>query len=141
MSEVTLQHVDKHYPNGVTALRDFNLSIADGELVVLVGPSGSGKTTTLRIIAGLEEPSRGAVLIDGHVVNGVPPRQRNVALVFQRHSLYPHLNVHDNMAFGVRLRERGSWLRRLFLRALSPARYAELRRTEEKCEERVNDAA
>src|SRR5438477_12372921 len=121
MSEVSLQHVDKDYPNGVTALRDFNLSVADGELIVLVGPSGSGKTTTLRIIAGLEEPSRGTIHIDGRPVNGVPPRQRNVALVFQRHTLYPHLNVHDNMAFGVRLREQRSWLGRLWLRGFWPA--------------------
>ncbi len=141
MAEVTLEHVDKQYPNGVLALRDFNLTIADGEFVVLVGPSGSGKTTTLRLIAGLEDPTHGAIRIAGLDVHGVAPQKRNVAMVFQRYSLYPHLSVHDNLAFGMRLREHPGWFTRAIARFFRPARYAELRRAEEECETRVRNAA
>lgn len=141
MAEVILDHVDKQYPTGVLAVRDFNLRIADGELVVLVGPSASGKTTTLRLIAGLEEPTRGLVRIDGRDVNGIAPRHRNVAMVFQRHSLYPHLNVHDNLAFGARLRDRRSWLTKLLLKSFRPGKYAAVCRAEADCEDRILDAA
>src|SRR4051794_9361026 len=110
MAEVTLENIEKQYLTGVTALRDFNLTVADGELVVLIGPSASGKTTALRVIAGLETPTRGVVRIGGRSMDGVAPRHRNVAMVFQRHSLYPHLNVRDNLAFGLRLRQGGGWL-------------------------------
>src|SRR4051812_28084856 len=88
----------------VCALRDITLRVEQGELVVLLGPSGSGKTTLLRILAGLETPTRGEVSIDGRVVNLVPPHDRGVAMVFQEHSLYPHMTVSDNLAFGLRLR-------------------------------------
>jgi multiple sugar transport system ATP-binding protein len=104
MAAVELHQVTKQYPNGVLAVRDLNLTVAEGELVVLVGPSGCGKTTTLRLIAGLEEPTAGTVSIAGRVVNGLPPHRRDVAMVFQRPALYPHLNVRDNLAFGLRLR-------------------------------------
>jgi multiple sugar transport system ATP-binding protein len=110
MAEVTLEHVGKFFPNGVTAVHDLNLNISSGELIAVVGPSGSGKTTTLRLIAGLEEPSSGTVRIGGQVVNHLPPHRRNVALVFQRPVLYPHLTVRDNLAFSLRLTRRRRWL-------------------------------
>jgi ABC-type sugar transport system ATPase subunit len=119
MAEVTLDRVAKVYANGVQAVRDLSLRLRDGELLVLVGPSGCGKTTTLRLIAGLEEPTWGSIAIGGHFVNNRPPRERDVAMVFQRPALYPHLNVRDNLAFGGRLRLPLSpmtrWLRRVWL--------------------------
>ncbi|MDA0577517.1 MAG: sn-glycerol-3-phosphate ABC transporter ATP-binding protein UgpC [Verrucomicrobia bacterium] len=105
MAKVTLQHVDKVYPGGVKAVSDFNLEITDGEFVVLVGPSGCGKSTTLRMVAGLEEISRGVVQIGDRVVNDVPPKDRDIAMVFQNYALYPHMTVYDNMAFGLKLRK------------------------------------
>jgi multiple sugar transport system ATP-binding protein len=115
MAEVALEHVGKHYAPGIAALDDLTLTVGDGELVVLVGPSGCGKTTTLRLIAGLETLTTGTIRIGGRVVSDLPPRLRDVALVFQRPTLYPHLNVADNLAFGVRMREGGAlgrWLSR-----------------------------
>jgi multiple sugar transport system ATP-binding protein len=111
MAEVALEHVSKHYASGVAAVQDLNLTVADGELVVLVGPSGCGKTTTLRLIAGLETLTSGRICIDGKVVDALPPRRRDVALVFQRPTLYPHLSVADNLAFGVRMRQRNGLVR------------------------------
>ncbi len=108
MAEVALEHVGKTYPNGIWAVHDLTLTIADGELVVLVGPSGCGKTTTLRLIAGLETPTTGTIHIAGAVVNNVPPHRRDVAMVFQRPALYPHLNVRRNLEFGLALRQ-GWW--------------------------------
>jgi multiple sugar transport system ATP-binding protein len=116
MAEVALEHVGKHFAPGVAALDDLTLTVGDGELLVLVGPSGCGKTTTLRLIAGLETLTTGTIRIGGRVVSDLPPRLRDVALVFQRPTLYPHLNVADNLAFGVRLREGGvlgRWIGRL----------------------------
>jgi multiple sugar transport system ATP-binding protein len=104
MSEVVLENVSKTYAREVVAVRDANLVIHDQELLVLVGPSGCGKSTTLRMIAGLEEISRGRVLIGGKEVNHVPPKDRDIAMVFQNYALYPHMNVYKNMAFGLRLR-------------------------------------
>jgi multiple sugar transport system ATP-binding protein len=104
MSAVILQQLSKVYPNGVIALRDLDLSVSEGELLVLVGPSGCGKTTTLRLIAGLETPSHGSILLHGKVVDPLPPRERDVALVFQRATLYPHLTIRRNLEFGFRLR-------------------------------------
>ena len=108
MAEVVLEQVGKTYPNGVRAVHDLSLTIADGELIVLVGPSGCGKTTTLRLIAGLETPTAGTIRIGGCVVNGLPPHRRDVAMVFQRPALYPHLNVRGNLGFGLALRQ-GFW--------------------------------
>ncbi|MBL7114355.1 MAG: sn-glycerol-3-phosphate ABC transporter ATP-binding protein UgpC [Kiritimatiellae bacterium] len=105
MASVTLEHVDKVYPGNVTAVSDFNLEIKDGEFVVLVGPSGCGKSTTLRMVAGLEEISNGTVKIGDRVVNDVPPKDRDIAMVFQNYALYPHMTVYDNMAFGLKLRK------------------------------------
>ncbi|MEU6753555.1 ABC transporter ATP-binding protein [Actinomadura nitritigenes] len=105
MAEVDLTSVGKVYPDGTRAVTDLNLSIADGEFLVLVGPSGCGKTTALRMVAGLEDISEGTVTIGGRVVNRVPARDRDVAMVFQSYALYPHLSVRDNIGFGLSLRK------------------------------------
>jgi ABC-type sugar transport system ATPase subunit len=107
MAEVALEQVDKTYPGGVAALRQVSLRAEDGELLALVGPSGSGKTTLLRLIAGLEAPTAGTVSIGGRAVNGLPPHRRDVAMVFQRPALYPHLSVRANLDFGLKMRRRG----------------------------------
>ncbi len=104
MAEVTFEHVNKVYPDGTRAVSDLNLAIEDGEFVVLVGPSGCGKTTALRMVAGLEEISSGVVRIGGRVVNHVPSRDRDIAMVFQSYALYPHLSVYENIAFGLRVK-------------------------------------
>ena len=104
MATVTFDHVWKRYGD-VVAVQDLNLEIADGEFMVLVGPSGCGKTTSLRMIAGLEEISEGTLRIGDRVVNDVPPKDRDIAMVFQSYALYPHMSVRDNMAFGLKLRK------------------------------------
>lgn len=104
MSTLTLSHVRKTYPNGFVAVEDFDLTVADKEFLVLVGPSGCGKSTTLRMVAGLEEISSGTIAIDGTVVNRLPPKDRDIAMVFQNYALYPHMTVRENMAFGLKLR-------------------------------------
>ncbi|MFH1747199.1 MAG: ATP-binding cassette domain-containing protein [Planctomycetota bacterium] len=110
MAEVTLQNVTKVYPPDVKAVDDIDLYIADREFLVLVGPSGCGKSTTLRMIAGLEDISAGEIRIDGRVVNGVAPKDRDIAMVFQNYALYPHMSVYKNMAFGLMLRRKhGGW--------------------------------
>ncbi|MGQ9692516.1 MAG: ABC transporter ATP-binding protein [Thermaceae bacterium] len=103
MAKVRLEHVWKRFGK-VVAVKDFNLETEDGEFVVFVGPSGCGKTTTLRVIAGLEEASEGRIYIGDRLVNDVPPKDRDIAMVFQNYALYPHMNVYENMAFGLRLR-------------------------------------
>ena len=105
MASVTFKDVVKRYPNGFVAVTDLNLEIADKEFVVLVGPSGCGKSTTLRMLAGLEEISEGELMIGDRVVNDVPPKDRDIAMVFQSYALYPHMTVFDNMAFGLKLRK------------------------------------
>ncbi len=105
MAELKLNGVYKRYPGGVTAVSDFNLDIEDKEFIVLVGPSGCGKSTTLRMIAGLEEISEGEVWIGDKIVNDTPPKERDIAMVFQNYALYPHMTVFDNMAFGLKLRK------------------------------------
>ncbi|WP_088810460.1 MULTISPECIES: ABC transporter ATP-binding protein [Listeria] len=105
MAQLSLQHVYKIYDNKVTAVSDFNLEIADKEFIVFVGPSGCGKSTTLRMIAGLEEISKGDFYIDGKMMNNVAPKDRDIAMVFQNYALYPHMTVYDNMAFGLKLRK------------------------------------
>jgi multiple sugar transport system ATP-binding protein len=104
MARVVLQHLERTFANGVQAVRDLNLDVASGELFVLVGPSGSGKTTTLRMIAGLDQPTRGEIFIDGRSVNRVSPADRDVAMVFQTVALYPHLTARENIAFGLKAR-------------------------------------
>src|SRR5262247_193948 len=104
MAEVTLSNVRKTYPGGVAAVKDFNLHIADHEFVVLVGPSGCGKSTTLRMVAGLEDISSGTIAIGNRIVNGLQPKDRDIAMVFQNYALYQHMSVYDNLAFGLRNR-------------------------------------
>ena len=104
MASVELNHVDKVYEGNIKAVDNFNLKISDQEFVVLVGPSGCGKTTTLRMIAGLEEVTGGTISIGGRVVNDVPPKDRDIAMVFQNYALYPHMSVYENMAFGLVMR-------------------------------------
>ncbi|HPU85314.1 MAG TPA: ATP-binding cassette domain-containing protein, partial [Candidatus Latescibacteria bacterium] len=105
MATVVLKNVTKVFDQKVFAVRDANLEVADKEFVVLVGPSGCGKTTTLRMIAGLEEISSGEIYIDGRLVNDIPPKDRDIAMVFQNYALYPHMTVYENMAFGLKLRK------------------------------------
>ncbi|WP_243291499.1 sn-glycerol-3-phosphate ABC transporter ATP-binding protein UgpC [Bacillus sp. FJAT-47783] len=105
MAELRLEHIYKIYDNKVTAVKDFNLHIKDKEFIVFVGPSGCGKSTTLRMVAGLEEISKGDFYIDGKRMNDVAPKDRDIAMVFQNYALYPHMNVYDNMAFGLKLRK------------------------------------
>jgi len=105
MSTVSFDHVTKKYAEDVVAVNDLQLEIDDGEFMVLVGPSGCGKTTALRMVAGLEDISDGVVKIGERVVNYVPPRDRDIAMVFQSYALYPHLSVYDNIAFGLRLKK------------------------------------
>ena len=103
MASISVRHVYKIYPGDVTAVNDFNLEIADKEFVILVGPSGCGKSTTLRMIAGLEDISKGELYIGDKLVNDVPPKDRNIAMVFQSYALYPHMTVYKNMAFALDL--------------------------------------
>jgi multiple sugar transport system ATP-binding protein len=105
VADIQLVHVTKVYGNDFVAVNDLNLEIAEGEFVVLVGPSGCGKTTALRMIAGLEEISDGEIRIAGKVVNDLPPRDRDIAMVFQNYALYPHKTVYENLAFGLRMRK------------------------------------
>jgi multiple sugar transport system ATP-binding protein len=105
MAKVELRGVKKIFAGGVEAVKNADLIIEDKEFVVLVGPSGCGKSTTLRMIAGLEEASDGEILIDGRVVNDIPPKDRDIAMVFQNYALYPHMTVFKNMAFGLILRK------------------------------------
>ena len=105
MAEITLTHVKKIYDKSVVAVQDFCMEIQDKEFIVLVGPSGCGKSTTLRMIAGLEEISAGEIAIGGKVVNRVPPKDRDIAMVFQDYALYPHMTVYDNIAYGLKLRK------------------------------------
>ena len=106
MASIALDRIDKRYPNGYVAARELSLDVRDGELLVLVGPSGSGKSTVLRLIAGLERPTGGRVLIDGRDVTALRPQDRDVAMVFQSYALYPHMTVRENMAFGLRIRRQ-----------------------------------
>jgi len=107
LAQVTLDHVRKVYADGTVAVQDLSLEIADGELVVFVGPSGCGKTTALRMVAGLEHVSSGEIRIRGTTVNELPPRERDVAMVFQNYALYPHKTVFENLAFPLKLRKLG----------------------------------
>ena len=105
MGTLSFKNINKVYPNGFHAVKDFNLEVADKEFIIFVGPSGCGKTTTLRMVARLEEISSGELSIDGRVINDVEPKDRDIAMVFQNYALYPHMTVYDNMAFGLKLRK------------------------------------
>ena len=105
MASISLKNICKVYPNGFEAVKDFNLEVEDKEFIIFVGPSGCGKSTTLRMIAGLEDISSGALTIDGKVMNTIEPNDRDIAMVFQNYALYPHMTVYDNMAFGLKIRK------------------------------------
>src|SRR3954447_24372556 len=103
MAKIAFEHVTKRYADGFEAVADMNLTIADGEFMILVGPSGSGKSTALRMVAGLEDISEGVLKIDDDVVNDLAPRDRDIAMVFQSYALYPHMTVRENMGFALKL--------------------------------------
>lgn len=105
MASLSLKNINKSYPNGFVAVKNFNLEIADKEFIIFVGPSGCGKSTTLRMIAGLEDITSGELWIGDKLVNDVEPKDRDIAMVFQNYALYPHMSVYDNMAFGLKLRK------------------------------------
>ena len=105
MANLKLNHIYKVYPNGVKAVNDFSMDIADKEFIVFIGPSGCGKSTTLKMIAGLEEITAGELCIGDTVVNDVEPKERDIAMVFQNYALYPNMTVYENMAFGLKLRK------------------------------------
>jgi multiple sugar transport system ATP-binding protein len=105
MAEIVIEDVSKVYGDGTTAVSDLTLDVRDGEFIVLVGPSGCGKTTALRMVAGLESITNGTIRIGERVINAVPPKERDIAMVFQNYALYPHMTVYDNMAFGLKLRK------------------------------------
>src|SRR5262245_12874150 len=104
MASVRFEHVEKQYPNGHYGVRDLELDVADGELLVLVGPSGCGKSTLLRMLAGLEAVTAGKIWIDDRVANELSPQERNVAMVFQDYALYPFMTVRQNLAFPLEMR-------------------------------------
>ncbi len=105
MAEISLESLSKVFPDGTNAVSDLDLVVDDGEFVVLVGPSGCGKTTALRMVAGLEEPTSGEIRIGGDLVTNVPPKKRDIAMVFQDYALYPQMTVFDNMAFALKLQK------------------------------------
>jgi len=105
MANLSLQHIDKIYDNNVQAVFDFNLEVKDGEFIVLVGPSGCGKSTTLRMVAGLEDISKGKLLLDGKDITNAPAKDRDMAMVFQSYALYGHMTIYENMAFSLTLRK------------------------------------
>lgn len=105
MATVSLEKITKVYPNGVEAVHELDLEVADGELTVLVGPSGCGKTTALRMVAGLEDITSGSIYIGGRLMNEVAPRDRDIAMVFQNYALYPHMTVAQNIGFALRMRK------------------------------------
>ena len=104
MADIQLEKLTKVYADGTRAVSELDLEIGDGEFVVLVGPSGCGKTSALRMVAGLEPITEGRVVIGGEVVNALPPKDRDIAMIFQNYALYPHMSAFDNMAFGLKLR-------------------------------------
>ena len=105
MAELALEHVGKVYRNGYEAIHDFSLEIKEGEFLILVGPSGCGKSTLLRMIAGLEDISSGELWVDGEIENYKEPRERNLAMVFQNYALFPHMNVAENIGYGLKLKK------------------------------------
>jgi multiple sugar transport system ATP-binding protein len=105
VAEIVMEQVSKVFPDGTAAVSDLDLDVHDAEFIVLVGPSGCGKTTALRMVAGLESISQGTITIGDRVVNSLPPKERDIAMVFQNYALYPHMSVYDNMGFGLKLRK------------------------------------
>jgi multiple sugar transport system ATP-binding protein len=124
MASVSLESVSKVFPGNVLAVNNIRLHVKDGEFLVLLGPSGCGKSTTLRMIAGLDEVTEGEIRIGDRIVNGVAPKDRDIAMVFQNYALYPHMSVYKNMAFGLELRYGGNGLHRTWKRLTSPTEAA-----------------
>jgi ABC-type sugar transport system ATPase subunit len=141
MAEVALERVSREYSSGSRAVDNVSFTVLDRELLVLVGPSGCGKSTTLRMIAGLEPLSAGHIRIAGRVVNDVPPRDRDLAMVFQNYALYPHMTVRANMAFALKLRYDGGWLARGWRRLTQPAKANELKIQRRSIDTRVTETA
>lgn len=141
MAELSLESVSKQFPGGTFAVRDLSLKIADEEFLVLVGPSGCGKSTTLRIVAGLDHPTSGSVKIGEEVVDDKPPKDRNIAMVFQNYALYPHMSVYKNLSFGLLLRYGGGVLNRGLIRIFQPQRSAKLKRLRSGIDHQVRQAA
>lgn len=141
MGEVILDNVTKIYPGGVRAVDGLDLAVGEGEFVVLVGPSGCGKSTTLRLIAGLEDLTSGTIRIGPRIVNDLPPRDRDLAIVFQNYALYPHLTVARNMAFSLMLRRRYAGWGNPLARLVAPARYRAACAERAEIEARVRAAA
>ena len=141
MAELSLESVSKQFPDGTFAIRDLSLKIADKEFLVLVGPSGCGKSTTLRVVAGLEHPTSGSVKIGGEVVDDKPPKDRNIAMVFQNYALYPHMSVYKNLSFGLLLRYGGGVLNRGLIRIFQPQKSAKLKRLRSGIDHQVRQVA
>ena len=141
MAGVVLENVSRVYPGNVVAVDGVDLEVRDREFLVLLGPSGCGKTTTLRLVAGLEELTDGKIMIAGRVVNDVPAKLRDIAMVFQNYALYPHMSVYRNMAFGLELRENVNGVGRLWRWALPADRKRELAARRFSIAQRVHEAA
>ena len=141
MSSLALRSLTKTFPDGTLAVDDLSLDIRDGEFLVLVGPSGCGKSTTLRMIAGLEQITAGEIQIGDRVVNNVPPKDRNISMVFQNYALYPHMNVRKNLSFGLELRYGGGWIERTARRVVAPSKAKELQAKRAGIDGRVEHAA
>src|SRR5512136_780869 len=140
MASVTFENVVKRYGN-VTAVSNLNLEIPDKEFLVFVGPSGCGKSTSLRMLAGLEDISEGTIYIGERPVNDVPPKDRDIAMVFQSYALYPHMSVYDNMAFALKLRAKTGRLRKLVTAVLNRGAYQRIKAEEKDIDDRVQKAA
>ena len=141
MAQLSLESVTKQFPDGTTAVNSLSIAVANKEFLVLVGPSGCGKSTTLRMIAGLEHPQSGEIKIAGVVVNDMPPKDRNIAMVFQNYALYPHMSVYRNLSFGLLLRYGGGVLNRGLIRIFRPRKAAELKRLRSGIDHQVRHAA
>jgi multiple sugar transport system ATP-binding protein len=141
MTEIVLEQISKMYPGEVPALEDFSLRVQAGEFIAVVGPSGAGKTTLLRVIAGLEAPTGGTIRLNGKNVYADPPHTRNVAMVFQRHSLYPHLTVRQNLEFALRIRRTGGWFPNVVPRRIWEAVRPSSSEWKRLMDERVREAA
>jgi multiple sugar transport system ATP-binding protein len=140
MASVTFENVVKRYGN-ITAVSNLNLEIPDKEFLVFVGPSGCGKSTSLRMLAGLEDISEGTIYIGERPVNDVPPKDRDIAMVFQSYALYPHMSVYDNMAFALKLRAKTGRLRKMFTAVFNRGAYNRLKAEEKDIDDRVQKAA
>jgi multiple sugar transport system ATP-binding protein len=141
MASVRLERVSKNFPDGTTAVDNVDLEVNDCEFLVLVGPSGCGKSTTLRLIAGLEACSDGEIWIGARTVNNVPPKDRDIAMVFQNYALYPHMSVYKNLSFGLKLRSGGGVIARVLRRVFKPREAARLSQLRSGIDERVRHTA